>query len=91
MPSEDRDEEVFVGGQCDWHMPRRIPGDKWFVGPLEYPHISYPTYCHGFTIIYSMEAASRIYRASRNVPFFRCVVVVGVGVVVVAYVTLSLF
>lgn len=43
---------------------------KWYVSPDEYPGKDYPNYCPGFTILYSVDAALKIYKAVQSIPYF---------------------
>ena len=50
--------------------PVRIPSDKWFVTLKEYPFTKYPPYCEGFAYVMSMDVVSKLYVASKFVPFY---------------------
>ena len=50
--------------------PVRRPSDKWFVTLKEYPYTKYPPYCEGFAYVLSMDVVSKLYAASKYVPFY---------------------
>ncbi|XP_061185755.1 beta-1,3-galactosyltransferase 1-like [Saccostrea echinata] len=63
--------QVAVGGAC--HMsarPIRDKKSKWYASMLSYPKNTYPGYCSGTGYVTSMNVASKIYEASKHVPFF---------------------
>lgn len=43
---------------------------KWQVSEQEYPNATYPPYCSGYTIMYSTDAAQKIYKKAQQSPYF---------------------
>lgn len=49
---------------------KRTYRSKWRVSPREFPGVFYPPYCPGFSIIYSADAAWRLYIEAQRTKYF---------------------
>ena len=43
---------------------------KWHVSPKEFPARVYPTYCPGWSVMYSVDTVNLLYEAAQEEPFF---------------------
>ncbi|CAH1781651.1 unnamed protein product [Owenia fusiformis] len=64
--------ENEIIGKCAQHIiPRRNETLKYYVSPVQYPHLTYPPYCLGGAgYVTTMEVVKGIARVSPNIPFF---------------------
>ncbi|XP_071080219.1 beta-1,3-galactosyltransferase 5-like [Haliotis cracherodii] len=51
-------------------FPKRISGDKWYVGYNDYPFMMYPVFCSGAAYLISPNAAMKLFQASSDIRFF---------------------
>lgn len=49
---------------------KRTYRSKWRVSPKEFPGVYYPPYCPGFSIIYSGDAAWKLYNEAQRTKYF---------------------
>ncbi|XP_033643447.1 beta-1,3-galactosyltransferase 1-like [Asterias rubens] len=53
------------------YKPHRDIGSKWYVTKQEYSRPSYPPWLNGGCYVFSSDVATRVYKTSANVPFFK--------------------
>ena len=64
-------QDDLLGGRCSTSSePIRHRQSKWFVSLRQYPHPKYPSLCYGTAYVMSMRVAEKVFKASKNVPFF---------------------
>ncbi|XP_046736300.1 beta-1,3-galactosyltransferase 5-like [Diprion similis] len=51
-------------------VPQRKAGDKWMVTKKEYPGKTYPAYCLGWVIFYTLDTVSLLYEEAQCTPYF---------------------
>lgn len=60
-----------IGGFCNLtREPVRLNSSKWYASYAMYPHKKYPKYCSGTGYVTSLGVVGKVYKVSKNIPFF---------------------
>ncbi|XP_066480641.1 beta-1,3-galactosyltransferase 1-like [Tiliqua scincoides] len=62
-------QEYFTGSIMTGFQPHRNKESKWYMPKEVYPEDNYPSFCSGTGYVFSAALASKIFDASRTVPY----------------------